>query len=349
MKLLILTQAVDENNPILGFFLDWIKEFAKHCESVIVICLFKGKHNLPANVRVLSLGKEDGVSRIKYLIRFYKYIWQEKDNYEAVFVHMNQIYVILGGLLWKLWRKKIGFWYAHGHVPFTLRIAEKIADNIFASTSSGFRIKSKKLNIVGQGIDTEKFLPDTNKKPNDKFKIISIGRISPTKDYETLINAIELIKKEVENIEVKIIGEPGTPEQKIYLENLKRIIQEKKLEKTIYLVGAVANRNIISFLQEVDLFVNTSHTGSLDKAIVEAMACGLPILTCNEALEEVLGDNKVMLMFEKKNINQLAEKIKQSYLMDKEERKVVGNNLRLIVERGHALPNLIKKILVKYK
>ena len=85
-------------------------------------------------------------------------------------------------------------------MPFTLRIAEKIADNIFASTSSGFRIKSKKLNIVGQGIDTEKFLPDTNKKPNDKFKIISIGRISPTKDYETLINAIELIKKEVENI-----------------------------------------------------------------------------------------------------------------------------------------------------
>lgn len=48
---------------------------------------------------------------------------------------------------------------------------------------------------------------------------------------------------------------------------------------SVYLVGAVANRNIIPFLQEADLFVNTSHTGSLDKAIVEAMACGLPILT----------------------------------------------------------------------
>ena len=71
----------------------------------------------------------------------------------------------------------------------------------------------------------------------------------------------------------------------------------------------VANKNIVSFLQNADLFVNMGQTGSLDKAMVEAMACGLPILTCNEALEEVLEDYQEELMYPKKDYRSLAEKI----------------------------------------
>ena len=58
MKLLIITQKVDINDPVLGFFHRWLEEFAKHYEFVTVICLEKGEHRLPENVKVLSLGKE---------------------------------------------------------------------------------------------------------------------------------------------------------------------------------------------------------------------------------------------------------------------------------------------------
>ncbi len=98
MKLLILTQKVDKNDPILGFFHRWIEEFANHCEQVTVICLAKGKSTLPPTVSVLSLGKEAGQSRLKYLWRFYRYLWRERQNYDTVFVHMNQEYVLLGAL-----------------------------------------------------------------------------------------------------------------------------------------------------------------------------------------------------------------------------------------------------------
>ena len=114
MNLLILTQKVDKNDAILGFFHSWILEFAKNYEKVTVICLYEGEHNLPNNVKVLSLGKEKGVSKITYLYNFYKFIFQERKNYDKVFVHMNQIYIILGGLFWKLSGKEIGLWYAHG-------------------------------------------------------------------------------------------------------------------------------------------------------------------------------------------------------------------------------------------
>ena len=107
MRLLIITQKVDKNDPILGFFHRWIEEFAKHCESVIVICLQKGEYNLPQNVKVLSLGKESKHSNIRYIVCFYMYLWQERNNYDSVFVHMNQEYVILGACFWKLWYKKV--------------------------------------------------------------------------------------------------------------------------------------------------------------------------------------------------------------------------------------------------
>ena len=82
MKLLICTQVVDKNHPILGFFHRWIEEFAKHCDTVEVICLFEGEHTLPANVHVHSLGKEEGKNRLKYLIRFYAYIWNLRNEYD---------------------------------------------------------------------------------------------------------------------------------------------------------------------------------------------------------------------------------------------------------------------------
>ena len=69
MRLLIVTQAVASEDSVLGFFVRWIEEFAKHCERIEIICLKEGKHRLPANVCVYSLGKEKGVSRMTYLQR----------------------------------------------------------------------------------------------------------------------------------------------------------------------------------------------------------------------------------------------------------------------------------------
>ena len=74
MKLLILTQKLDNTDDDLGFFHEWIEEFTEQCEQVTVICLFKGDYNFPDNVKILSLGKEGGVSRIKYLFRFYAFV-----------------------------------------------------------------------------------------------------------------------------------------------------------------------------------------------------------------------------------------------------------------------------------
>ena len=96
MKLLILTQKIDKDDSLLGFFHSWVEEFAKHAESITIIALGVGEHRLPANVRVFSLGKEKGKSRLHYLMNFFRIILRERHNYERVFVHMNEEYVLLG-------------------------------------------------------------------------------------------------------------------------------------------------------------------------------------------------------------------------------------------------------------
>src|SRR5690349_983344 len=101
MRLLIITQKVDSKDPILGFFHRWIVEFAKNTTKVSVVCLSKGVFNLPSNVSVYSLGKERGGNRISYTYNFFRYIWTLRHEYDAVFVHMNPIYVLLGGFFWK--------------------------------------------------------------------------------------------------------------------------------------------------------------------------------------------------------------------------------------------------------
>jgi len=357
MKLLIITQKVDQNDDILGFFHDWIKEFAKRCELVTATCLFKGEYHLPENVKVMSLGKETKnfqfsifnfqlINKLKYTLKFYRYIWQERNNYDAVFVHMNQVYVILGGWLWRLMGKKIGFWYAHGATPFSLKIAEKFAEKIYTSTKGGCRLKSNKINVVGQGINSEIFKPDFSKKKSEVFKIITVGRISPSKDYETLLKAAEVLIKEGYKLKVDIIGAAGIAEQNKYFDDLKKMTKDRGVEEKINFVGAIANKNIIDFLQPADLFVNASHTGSLDKAILEAMAVGLPVLTCNEAAREILKDFAEQTTFPMGDFFALADKIKSIMSMDSNEKEELGKSLREIVVRQHNTAGLINKIIL---
>ena len=289
MKILILTQKIDKKDDVLGFMHGWISEFAENCEKVTAISLRAGEYDLSSDVKVLSLGKESGESRLKYIWNFYKYILQERNNYEAVFVHMNPEYIVLGGLFWKILGKKISLWYAHKATPWHLRFAEKFADVIFTSTESGCRIKSEKIRVIGQGIDTEFFKPLDDRKENGVFNIVTVGRLSKSKDYGTLLLAVKSLNSKGVKLKVDIVGAPARPEDFMYLKSLQSFVSANRLQAVVDFIGSVPNLEIIKYLERADLFVNMGQTGSLDKAVLEAMSVGIPVLTCNEAFGGVLG------------------------------------------------------------
>lgn len=335
MKLLIITQKVDERDDVLGFFVRWIEEFSKHAEKITVICLQKGTYHLPENVSLLSLGKEEGKGRMTYLARFFAAIWKERREYDTVFVHMNPIYIVLGGIFWKLWHKKIALWYTHKCVDLKLRIAEKFTDIIFTASKESFRLKSGKVRVVGHGIDTERFRP-VEKWPHEIVRIISVSRIAPVKNIHIMLEVADFLKKAGVSFEMKIAGAPITDADRAYFVRLKKEVQEKNVEDRVSFVGAIPYTDIPAFYQQSDVFLNLSETGSLDKAVLEAMASGVSVLTSNEAFFEILPPQYIL---RNPDPSRLAEKIKFSA-----NNKTKNNSLREIVIKNHALEILMQRV-----
>lgn len=337
MRLLIITQKVDRNDPILGFFHSWLEEFAKHCEKLIVICLESGEYGLPANVQVLSLGKERHLSRWQYILKFYRYIGQERKNYDAVFVHMNVEYVILGGILWKIFHKKIALWYMHKSVTWKLWLAEKLANVIFTGTKESFRLASKKLQILHHGIDAALFYFQEHTFNKDFWHFLSVSRISKIKNIHEMLNLIFNLKKYKSNILLDIIGEPVTKQDENYLLQLQQQVKRLNLVNNINFLGTVKNNQLSQFYHQADLFLNFSDTGSLDKAILEAMSCGTLVLTSNDSAKSFLPS---ILYID--NFNNLDNKIID--LLHSDNQSLLENN-RIFVEKNHSLGLLVKKIL----
>lgn len=345
-NILITTQVMDVEDPLLGFFIEWVREFAKQYAHVTVICLKMGTYALPDNVQVLSLGKEQGVGKWRYVLNFFTYIWRERKNYDTVFVHMNQIYVILGGFLWRMMGKKISLWYAHGHTPFSLRVATLLAHICFASTLSGFKLKTDKLKIVGQGIDTN-FFTSAEKRVTgeDDFTIVTVGRVSHVKRIKESINMVERLIGETatKNIQYKIIGVPGLGIQYTYYKECIEMVKKKGLERHIHFLGGMNQVSILPELQQADLFVNISETGSLDKAILEAMSVGVIVVSSNESFVKLLPSHMKWLGIPS-DLSNIVETVERIRDMSIDDRKILGQDLRKIVMQDHQLAGLVKNI-----
>ena len=340
MRLLILTQKVDRNDDVLGFMHGWINEFAKKCEKITVICLKKGEVSLPANVKVLSLGKETVESRVKYLVNFYKYIFQERKNYDAVFVHMNPEYVVLGGLFWKLWKKKIALWYVHRAVNLRLRVANALTHKIFTVSPDSIKIVSDKIVALGHGVGTEKFknLNVQLKAPNS---ILYLGRISAIKNVDVLIEAAILLDKQNKNFILNIVGEPGEKDKR-YFEKIKKLAQSLELKGKIKFLGKIPNYMTPVVYNQNEVLVNLSPSGSFDKTILEAMACERLVLVCNKSFEEVLPSK---FLFQEKDSQDLAKKLEIILDIPQNEKVNYGKQFREYVIKNHNLEKFVQKLI----
>jgi len=203
-KLLFITQKIDLEDDVLGTYHHWIEKLSEKVERINVICLYRGKVNLPRNVSVYSLGKDKlssadlrglkrGFTRIKYIVRFWKYIWNLRNNYDLVFVHMNPIYIILGGWFWKLWGKKIFLWYNHPMGNLAVKIGIFFSKKVFCTSCYAFAAKYKKTEIIpGQDLPPAEIVKIAEEK---KLPSISYTYTEPTIFSEYALDVMKIAKK----------------------------------------------------------------------------------------------------------------------------------------------------------
>jgi len=342
MRLLLITQKVDREDAVLGFFHRWLEVFAEHAEHVTVICLEKGTYQLPKHVNVFSLGKESGATRFKYILRLYQYIWRERKKYDSVFVHMNPEYVVLSGWLWRLLGKNVALWYNHAKGGFQVRVAALFAQHIFYTSPHAYARVFKQAQQMPAGIDIEKFTIADSKFqiPNSKFQILLLGRISPVKYVEVIVRALAILDERGIDFVASIYGDPTKRDHEYYKKIRAQTQSLEKKGKIIFHKG-VANHETPAIYSTHDVFLNATPKGSFDKTVLEAAACGTIPIVCNESFSDIFPKE---LFFKEGNSQDLAVTMELLFTFPQKQREEIGNELHKKIVQKHSLQKLVKQI-----
>lgn len=176
-----------------------------------------------------------------------------------------------------------------------IRILYKKSDLVISNSHgnshdliTNFSVPTKKMRVIHNPIDLEKI----NKikalegfYDNTYFNLVTIGRLDSGKNHSLLIDAIS--KSNNPNLRFYIFGN-GELETELKLK-----IKKLKLENQVILVGFVSNP--YKYLKNADLFIFGSNHEGFPNVLLEAMSCGLPILTtnCKSGPNEILELEKV--------------------------------------------------------
>ena len=132
--------------------------------------------------------------------------------------------------------------------------------------------------------------------------IVSIGRIEKPKDYVTLIKAVHIVQK-IRDVRLLILGD-GTDRPEI-----EKLLVEYNLTDKIEIVGFVDAP--FSYLSNANLFVLSSTREALPTVIIEALACGCPVVStnCRYGPSEILEDGKYGKLVPTGNYKLMADAI----------------------------------------
>jgi glycosyltransferase involved in cell wall biosynthesis len=175
---------------------------------------------------------------------------------------------------------------------------------------------------ISNGVDTSVFKAPTRDKDRvrkqlnlgtDKTLLLYVGRLDlETKDIDTLIHAWNLLPKEVRLRAQLIIVGNGPDHQK-----LASMISSLGLEESVLMVGE--KQEVRDYYWASDVFALPSRDEGLSNALLEAMACELPVVASSVGgTPDIVGDCDNGFLYEARNDKQLAEKIMQVLSMEEE-------------------------------
>jgi glycosyltransferase involved in cell wall biosynthesis len=176
----------------------------------------------------------------------------------------------------------------------------------------------RKPSFIPNGVDSLRFSPsiDGSQLRNElgvqnKFVVLSIGRLSNQKGLEYLLQAISQIKNEIANIAVLICGRG---EQERYL---KKLNKDLGLENIVKFLGFVPSGHLSEFYAACDVFVIPSIFETFPLALLEALSVGKAVIASNVGgAKEISGELETICsskIVQPRNPSQIAEAISWYY------------------------------------
>ncbi|MBI5680846.1 MAG: glycosyltransferase family 4 protein [Methanobacterium sp.] len=165
------------------------------------------------------------------------------------------------------------------------------------------KLSRAKVYVVPNGVDCKKIDNFSSSKVVIHPSIIYIGLLEKIKGVDTLIKAINIIKDDIPEIHFYIAGK-GSQE-----ENLRKLTKKLGLENNIDFLGYISGEEKYSNFKSVDICAVPSRYESFGITILEAMACGKPVIASNVGNIPSLVDENTGILFESENEKDIAQKI----------------------------------------
>jgi len=164
--------------------------------------------------------------------------------------------------------------------------------------------RREKLFINYNGIDLTKFHPGTKHKTDSTFTLISVGTLMWRKGFMYQLLILKKLVDRNKNVRLLIVG--GGPD----LEGLKYTTAALQLQDHVTFTGNKSEGEVRSLLAESDVYLSTSAAEGLANSVVEAMACGIPVIAFDcEGMKEVIEDAVTGYIVEWGDIDRCIEHI----------------------------------------
>ena len=171
------------------------------------------------------------------------------------------------------------------------QVFSKLLENIF----------NLNFQYIPNVVDTNYFKNNAVKIEKTNFKFINIANVNKNKNQKLLIQSF--YKAFNNNVGIKLDIYGSGPE----LQNLNKEIKRLKLENQVALHGFASREVVLQALQNSDAFVLSSEYETFGVVLIEAMSCGLPVISTKcGGPESIIINDKLGLLVEKNNVNALS-------------------------------------------
>ena len=213
-------------------------------------------------------------------------------------------------------KKIIRFCFKHRIV-----IPVAICDTVRQSIIDEFKLPIKDVEMVYNGVDTREFTP--NSPHNSQVVFINVGTLYKIKNQSLLINAFSILHKKHPETKLRFVGDGELREQ------LFNEVVENGIQDSVVFEGN--QKNVADFLHKADVYCCSSEVEGLPISVLEAMACGLPVITtpAGGVVDIVKDDFNGYVVDD--NVQNYAAKMEM--LLDSNIRKYMSANSRVMAEK----------------
>lgn len=207
----------------------------------------------------------------------------------------------------------------------------KKAKHIFADSESTkndlvskLKINPDKISVVYLGVDQNIYNPKKTVFVNFNY-ILYVGSEQPRKNLSSLLKAFRIIKQNENFKDLKLIkiGNPGLETDR---KTILKLINELNLQNDVVFTGFVPEAELPKYYSNAACFVLPSLYEGFGLPLLEAMACGCPVVASNvTSIPEVAGD--AGLLVNPLNVKEIANAIEQILSDDSLREKLIDNGL----------------------